>query len=48
MCASNSGHTEVIEILLQHEASVDMQEAVSTGYNTLSPPWSVCTMFSEL
>ena len=30
MCASNSGHTKVVEVLLQHGASVDMQDKVST------------------
>ena len=31
MSASKSGHTNVVETLLQHGASVDMQEDVSTG-----------------
>ena len=31
MSASKGGHTEVVEILLQQGANVDMQEAVSTG-----------------
>ena len=30
MSASNSGHTKVVEIILQHDASVDMQDKVST------------------
>ena len=32
MSASNSGHTKVVEILLQHGASVDMQDKVSNMY----------------
>ena len=31
MTASKNGHSNVVEILLQHGASVDMQKDVSTG-----------------
>ena len=30
MCAAQNGHSNVVETLLQHEASVDMQSVVST------------------
>ena len=31
MLAANNGHTNVVEILLQHKPNVDMQNEVSTG-----------------
>ena len=31
MSASKNGHSNVVETLLQHGASVDMQKDVSTG-----------------
>ena len=36
MCASKGGHTEVVEILLQHGGSVDLQKEVSTGSTILT------------
>ena len=41
MLASQGGHTNVVEVLLQHGAIVDMQEAVSTGSTVIPPKWSV-------
>ena len=40
MSASGSGQTKVVEILLQHRATVDMQQKVSTS-DTVSS--SVCS-----
>ena len=35
MLASDSGHTEVVQVLLSSEAQVDMQDKVSHSINLL-------------
>ena len=36
MLAATNGHANVVEILLQHNANVNMQNEVSTGSHKLS------------